>query len=159
VNEYRVTKYNPRLRDESGAFTGNDWICVGQIGDSFDGALLTAEKYAAVEGAYVTAALAFLEEAGLASLKGENLERRGVKNLEIYEGETLSLDRLRNVIPRLLREEFWCRLQCDGGFVHIGWDYYMFIGVPAPCPSAHALAGKLGLYVEDFASPYHPEPD
>ena len=39
------------------------------------------------------------------------------------------------------------------GFIHFGWDYYMYIGMPHPCPTAQARAAELGLYVEEFASP------
>jgi hypothetical protein len=48
-----------------------------------------------------------------------------------------------------------CRLQADHGFVHFRWDYYMYLGVPRPCPVAERTASELGLYVEEFASPYH----
>ena len=154
MKEFRVTKYDPALRDERGAFTGNEWISISDVGSAFDGVILTEEKYAEVERAYVDAALAFLEEAGVASLKIENLENYRIKDLEFSEGQTLSLERVRSVLPRLLRGEFWCRLQGDEAFVHIGWDYYMFVGVPHPCPAARALATDLGLYVEDFSSPY-----
>jgi hypothetical protein len=54
-----------------------------------------------------------------------------------------------------LREEFCCRLQNAAGFVHFGWDYYMYIGVPHPCPTAEALALNLGLFVEELDSPYN----
>ena len=54
----------------------------------------------------------------------------------------------------MLREELWCRLESVDGFVHIGWDYYMYIGVPHPCPEAELLAEGLGLYPERIVSPY-----
>jgi hypothetical protein len=33
-NHYRVTKYDPVLRDASGAYTGDDWIMFEQIGQT-----------------------------------------------------------------------------------------------------------------------------
>jgi hypothetical protein len=154
VNEFRVTKYDPALRDERGAFTGKEWTSFRDVGCSFDGVALTQEEYEKVESAYVNVALSFLEEGGVTTLRVASLESHRVKNLDFKEGEVQSLDRVREVIPRLLRAEFWCRLQGVEGFVHIGWDYYMFVGVPHPCPAARALAINLGLYVEDFLSPY-----
>jgi hypothetical protein len=44
-------------------------------------------------------------------------------------------------------------LEGSDGFFHFGWDHYMFIGVARLCPAARARATKLGLYVEEFASP------
>jgi hypothetical protein len=45
-------------------------------------------------------------------------------------------------------------LEGGEGFIHFGWDYYMYIGVPHPCPTARVRAADLGLYIEEFASPY-----
>ena len=58
------------------------------------------------------------------------------------------------VVRRLLRAEFWCRLEGTESFVHVGYDYYMYVGVPAACPSAEASARQFGLFVEPFRSPY-----
>ena len=44
-NHYRVTKYDPVLRDASGAYTGDDWIMFEQIGQTFDGVPLTLATY------------------------------------------------------------------------------------------------------------------
>ncbi len=116
--------------------------------------MLTREEYERVESAYVEAALAFLNEGGLTSLRIEGLENARGQVLAFGEGTVLSLEHVADVIRRVLREEFWCRLEGIRGFIHLGWDYYMYIGVPNPCPRAHAQAVELGLYVEELASPY-----
>lgn len=41
-------------------------------------------------------------------------------------------------------------------YVHFGHDYYMFIGSSTSCPLALKNIEKMGLFVEDFESPYHP---
>lgn len=74
--------------------------------------------------------------------------------LDFQNDSVLPLDRIGEIISRILREEFWCRLEGGESFIHFGWDYYMYIGVPHPCPTARARAAELGLYVEEFASPY-----
>jgi len=86
-----VTKYNPRFRKSSGAYTRDEWTSFADIGHSFGGVEL-------------------------------------------------------------------CRLEGADAFVHVGWDYYMYVGVPRPCPAACRQANDLGLYVEDFASPYRGDP-
>jgi hypothetical protein len=62
----------------------------------------------------------------------------------------------------MLRGDFWCRLESAGAFVHVGYDYYVYVGVPVESPEAAALARQLGLFVEPFRSPYseqrHAEP-
>ena len=154
MNEYRVTKYDPALRDSTGAYTNEEWTMFSDVGRSFRCVVLTESEYKQVEETYVQTALAFLAESGLAELTIKGLENPQKKRLEFSEGTILSSNRVGDVIRRLLREEFWCRLEGNGGFVHIGWDYYMYIGVSHPCPSAQSLAGDLGLYVEEFESPY-----
>jgi hypothetical protein len=73
--------------------------------------------------------------------------------LDFQNDSILPLDGISGIVRRILREEFWCRLKGSEGFIHFGWDYYMYVGVPHPCPTAEARATELGLYVEEFASP------
>src|SRR2546428_506542 len=85
-------------------------------------------------------------------------QRSGVEKprtlpLDLQNDTVLPLDRIGGIIRRILREEFWCRLERSEGFIHFCWDYYMYVGVPHPCPTAEARAAELGLYVEEFASP------
>ena len=155
MNEYRITKYNPSFRDFAGAYTRNEWISVADIGRSFAGVTLTREEYERVEGAYVETAMAFLREAGVSALRVAGLENHRGHLLNFREGSLLPLEQIGDVLRRVLREEFWCRLKGVGGFVHVGWDFYMYVGVLCPCLAARVRATELGLYVEEFSSPYN----
>jgi hypothetical protein len=159
VNEYRVTKYDPAFRDQSGAYTKVEWTLFKQIGQTFSGVLLTSDEYGRVEEAYIQAAMSFLSESGLLSMRVAGLENPQKQTLDFQNNSVLSLDRIGEIIRRILRDEFWCRLEGSDGFIHFGWDYYMYIGVPHPCPAARARAAELGLYVEEFASPYVEDED
>jgi hypothetical protein len=155
LHEFRVTKYNPANRDSSGAYLRDEWICHSQIGESFDGVILTAEEYQRVEDAYVTTALAFLEEARVSELIVSSLENHGNFPLSIIAGVAVALPDVGDIIRQLLRGTYWCRLQIATAFVHIGYDYYMYVGVPVRCPRAESLARELNLFVEQWRSPYH----
>ena len=157
--EYRVTKYNPALRDASGAYLVDDWTLVKDIGRAFGGVVLTEGEYRRVEQAYINSAICFLRAGGLNSLTAEGIENPKGLALDFGEGSVLSLEEVGDVIRQILREEFWCRLECQGGFLHFGWDYYMYIGVPHRCPEAELLAEGLGLFPEEFPSPYKEIPD
>lgn len=85
------------------------------------------------------------------------MENRNEQTLSFDEGDALSIEQIADVLRKLLREELWCRLEAADAFVHTGYDYYMYVGVPRLCPAARRHAEDLGLYVEGFASPYHPE--
>jgi hypothetical protein len=84
----------------------------------------------------------------------EGIENHRKLPLEFGNGTVLSLEQVGDVIRQMLREELWCRLEGQSGFVHIGWDYYMYIGVPHRCPKAEFLVEELGLHPELFPSPY-----
>jgi hypothetical protein len=94
-----------------------------------------------------------LRESGLFSMKVAGLENSRKQPLDFQNDSILPLDRIGEIIRRILREELWCRLESSEGFIHFSWDYYMYVGVPHPCPTAEARAAELGLYVEEFASP------
>jgi hypothetical protein len=152
--EYRVTKYNPAFRDAHGAYIADEWILFKQIGSTFGGVVLTEGEYLRVEDAYINSATAFIKEGGLNSLTVEGIENHRKLPLEFGNGTVLSLEQVGDVIRQMLREELWCRLEGQSGFVHIGWDYYMYIGVPHRCPKAEFLVEELGLHPELFPSPY-----
>jgi len=152
--EFRVTKYDPRFRSPSGAFLAEDWTAMCDIGKAFAGEVLTEARYLAVEGAYIRTALSFLKEANVAALTATGVENRRHNSGCPQEGARISNDQAATVLRGLLREEFWCRLEGDSSFIHVGYDYYMYIGVGFRCPLSEDLAGQLGLFVEEFESPY-----
>lgn len=155
--EYRVTKYDPAHRDARGAYGRDEWTALTDVGRSFGGVVLTAEEYERVEDAYVAAALTFWKEAGRPALIVRGLENANRSAAAPSEGSAVDGDpQLADVVRSVLREEFWCRLEADGCFVHLGWDYYMYIGVSTACSESLAFAAASGLFVEELASPYHP---
>ena len=153
--EYRVTKYNPAVRSEGGRYT--EWTSISDIGATFDGQVLTQSAYEEVEAAYIGVATAFLREAEAGSVSIRGLEDRKDKGASYAEGDALAPMDARAIMAQVLREELWCRLEGDRGFVHFGFDYYMYVGVASACPEAQRLAAQLGLFVEEMRSPYHPE--
>jgi hypothetical protein len=154
--EYRVTKYDPAFRDASGAYIRDEWTSVSDIGRSFGAAVLTCDAYQRVEDAYVAVALAFLREAGVSGLTIAGLENHSELPLSFGEGSLLLPEQTGEVIRQVLREKFWCRLDGRGAFIHLGYDYYMYVGVRRACPEAEQLAKELGLFAEPFPSPYQP---
>jgi len=152
--EYRVTKYDPALRDIGGAYALPEWSSFTDIGCMFNGSPLSEAEYLQVENAYIVSALEFLRESGISSLAVRELENHRGAPLTFGEGSNLSLDQLKTALSRILREEFWCKLEGRDSFIHIGYDYYMYVGVPACCSRAEQVASGLGLFVEPFQSPY-----
>lgn len=154
MNEYRITKYDPQLRDARGAYSlPNEWTSYSDV----DRGIVSLQDYLATERSYVETAAAFLGEAGVAIIAARAVEnRRGAKSAPA-EGMLLRPSEWERSFRAVLREEWWCRFESEEAFVHFGWDYYMYVGVPRTPLRACAAASGRGLFVEPFTSPYHPE--
>lgn len=154
--EYRITKYDPALRSANGAYARREWTSKSDIGRSFEGVELTPAAYQRVEDAYIDVALAFLAESGIRAMRIRYLEKRD-KVLPFGNGSILSMEQVATMIRGMLREDIWCKLEATHAFVHIGYDYYMYVGVPSATPNAQIYASTQGLFVEPFRSPYADE--
>jgi hypothetical protein len=153
--EYRITKYDPAIRNRGEQYT--EWTAFSHIGASFDGTVLTQAVYEKVETAYIAVATAFLREVDAGSVSIRGLETQKAKGSPYVEGAALTPMDAGEIMAKVLRDELWCRFEADRAFVHFGWDYYMYVGVASTCPDAERLAAKLGLFVEGMRSPYHPD--
>jgi len=156
--EYRVTKYDPAQRDPDGAYRRDEWTSFSDIGKSFGGQMFTAESYAQTEQAYLTTVDNFCAEAPIHYLTIVGLENYGdyrTTLFELREGGIVAQSEIQEAVRCLLREQFWCRLE-DGKirFVHVGYDYYLYVGVPSPCSESIRIAHSRGLFVEKYESPY-----
>lgn len=144
-----MTKYDPALRDESGAYSvADEWTEFDDVGHK-----VSHGEYERVETAYLRTAVAFLEDAGVTHIQVRGLEERGTSST-LAEGQILQPDQWRAAFRAVLRNEVWCRFESESAFVHFGWDLYMYIGTPRPSSAASTLASELGLFVEEFESPY-----
>ena len=168
MNQWRVTKYNPKFRDEFGHYTLiEEWTCPSQIGKTINGKEFTLDEYLRVEAAYINSVIKFMEESNVDSLRVLQLEcdiSKEDKKSPLYEKEfeklilkedaVLNKDEIRLICKMVLRNFLWCNLYSMGFFVHFGWDYYMYIGSNVNCVTANKFATNNGLFVERCTSPY-----
>ena len=150
-----MTKYDPALRDEHGAYTGNDWTMFDQIGETFGDVPLTLSTYLDVEARHLAAMASFLEENGTSVVIAEGVENHN-RTFRVSEGARISQVEAIDAVRQMLRGEGWCRLADDDRFyIHAGWDYYLYIGTEHRCERSVALAESKGLFVDrDLPSPY-----
>jgi hypothetical protein len=155
LHHYRLTKYDPLLRDPSGAYTGDDWTMFEQIGQIFDGVRLTLSTYLDVEAQHLLVLASFLEESGTSRVTAVDVENAD-QTFRVSEGASLPPTEAIEAVRQMLRAEGWCRLIDDDRFyIHVGWDYYLYVGSEDPCERSVALATDRGLFVDrDFPSPY-----
>jgi hypothetical protein len=157
MREFRITKYDPHLRDERGRFLKDDWTSVSDVGRTFLGAELSLERYKTVELAYISVVQHFLEEAEVDFLQARGVENHRSADGVPQEGSLVRHESIPAVVGAMLREEFWCRLESTHAFVHVGYDYYMYVGVSHECQNSVKFAQEQGLFVESFVSPHHLE--
>jgi len=156
--KYRITKYNPQNRDKNGHYLVNEWTSFSHIGQAFDSITLSEEEYYRFEDAYISSAVSFLQEAGIDALRITQLENSQAyqeARLDIRRDKTYTLTEAETLFRLVLREKIWCKFEWqDKAYVHFGWDYYMYLGVPCNCLESIRHAGQKGLFVEPFDSPY-----
>jgi hypothetical protein len=154
-----VTKYAPALRDERGAFTGDDWTSVGDVDGSFGGEVLTLHRYLEVESHHLQVVAAFLTEAGADHTTVRHPERVEARWWPV-EGERLTRLESVDVVREMLRERGFCRLEAHREvYIHVGDDYYVYMGGNVPSEQTRLVAAQVELFVDSpFVSPYHVDP-
>lgn len=157
---WRVTKFNPLHRDESGSYKIKDeWTAYSEIGSK-----VSEEEYLETEEKYINAVLSFMNEMNVDKLYLKDLElhSEGVMEqnassfmLTMWLGKEVSKQEIKELIKLTLRESIWCSLSYKKQFsVHFGYDYYMYIGAAKDCPKARTKVITSGLFVEEFSLKY-----
>jgi len=165
--QWRITKYNPKNRDELGNYQKNEWTSIIDVGKKFDGIEFSLGEYLTYESAYIDAITRIMNENNVESIKIEALEKMKFVNYADFSKqrekkifESLKKDMLVSTlyvvqIAKLaLREMIWCKLSCNRVFVHFGYDFYMYIGSEQPAKEAIRTITDNILFVEDMVSPY-----
>lgn len=157
---YKITKYDPSCYGVAGHYLKDEWTSISEIGKTFDGTALTLAEYERVENAYLAAVRAFADAAGIDRLQVRDVEvRDDTPRWELRDGQYVSLSLAIEICREMLREgTIWCALEEGEDFyVHVGYDYYMYIGVNASADAREAVHSvrQLGLFVEEnWLSPY-----
>jgi len=152
MNQYRVTKYNPVYRNQSGTYLLDEWTDFSDIGKVFSGSVLTAEEYYKVEKNYIKMCIAVWIESAHPELSVRNVEKYS-DNIRVPkcikdEGQ------LEVIVKEILENELWAKLECRNLFFHFGWDYYMYIGTEIEKAIIEDYAKKNNLFVEEMKSPH-----
>jgi hypothetical protein len=165
---WRITKYNPKYRDESGAYKKDEWTSVYDMGKEFNGREFTLDSYIESENSYVQAITIIMNGNNINFLVIDGLEKNGYSNdiatsgidideyiKSIKNDMTVHVKGIDLFARIVLREMIWCKLINDSKmFVHFGYDYYMYIGSCEKLEIEINLIRNIGLFVEEMDSPY-----
>lgn len=166
---WRITKYNPKNRNSNGVYLIKDeWTSYSEVGNTIDGKTFTYQEYLEVENSYVSSIIFFMECNNLENLRIAHLEKSfTLDNKDTYLSENMKNDfnvvkngldidknKIDSIARLVLREKLWCKFESKDMFVHFGWDYYMYIGSSKACEKSIKKIQELGLFVEEYISPY-----
>lgn len=157
---WRITKYDPKNRDERGSYLDDkEWTCFPEVGTK-----VSEEDYLKTESNYINAITTFMDEMGLNKVYLNALEvwSDEVANQNasgflsnMWVGKGVTTQEINELAKLTLRNVIWCKLSYKNDFfVHFGYDYYMYIGANKDCPNARKKVRASGLFVENFNSPY-----
>jgi len=172
--EYMITKYDQSQRDETGRYVGpSSWTCYSDAGKKFDGKTLTLKECLLVEEKYINAAIKLFDLSKLPYLRLTRVKfHEAIKNEVHSQGEPLYdpefelinfsedakilPENLRIILKMIFRGYGWASLEWKNKFyVHIGWDFYMYIGITSEDQNILNDIRSSGLYVDhDKPSPY-----
>ena len=159
---WRITKYNPKNRNEKGHYLIDEWTAYSDIGKNINGKVLTYPEYLTIENAYINAISLFMNCNNLTELSVFRLEKyfETTKDLRldttattlfqrIKKGLTLNKNEVEAAARLVLREELWCLLRSVNTMViRFGFDYYMYIGSTKQCDDVIKKIQQSRLFVE-----------
>lgn len=151
MNSFRISKYDPDKRAEPG-YLESQWTSISDVGDTFDGGVLTMNEYLRVEGLHLSFIREFLSACKADVLKIEALEDH--KGFGWENGEEIFLDGILEFSKGALREWYWAKLESNKAFIHFGYDYYVYVGTSLDYATVKEIAVRNKLYCEDIPSPY-----
>ena len=172
--EYMITKYDQSQRNEHGAYIGpSAWTSYSDVGETFDGKELTTEECLRVENAYISAAIKLFEKSGLPHLRltridapewqKEDLRSTGgplydsaFEAIEFTEDAIVLPEDMRTVLQMIFRDFASASLEWrDKFYIHIGWDFYMYVGTHKADYGIVDSLNTTDLYIDrNYPSPY-----
>jgi hypothetical protein len=173
MKKYRITKYNPKLRNELGYYSDNDWTDISDIGNIFNGKSLSKTEYLEVETDYINSIIKVLQENNqdylrlvsydkvafdffLKSQKKDWTYLDGLGSLSLYEDKKVHLQEIELLIKMNLRAFLGMTLEIKGKFyIHFGYDLYMYIGCPKVSTELRNQLNNTSIYIEESDSPYY----
>lgn len=166
MNEYRISKYNPKYRDAKGCYCNVEWNYYSDIGTFYNGELFTLDNYIDIENKYINAIISIMNKMGIKAMTITRLERHNdsfdtntseemiALNAELKENCLISILKIPALCKLILREYIWAKLTSHEMFVHFSDEYYMYIGINDECSEELKKIEESGLFVEQHYSPY-----
>lgn len=149
---YRIAKYN-LSGYENGVFTRDDWTDYSDIGQVFNGELLTEETYLMVENQYIKVAQCLFANTCQEEISIVNLQKYQ-SDLPWVNNQAVGKTQLTEIMRDCFRNKCWCRLHAEDFYIHFGYDFYMYVGCALSHNEVLKICTENRLYAVEQASPY-----
>lgn len=155
AHELRVSRYRPGVPQSA----TSTWTSMSDVGQLFDDGLLSLAEYERVEQLYLAALASLLDAAGRPELTVSEVQvapSASAAARAVRDGARVGVAEALEICRLELREELSCRLDDDQRFyVHVGFDFYLYVGCERLSPSVIAAIEGSGLFIEHkVPSPY-----
>jgi len=155
THELRLSRYEPGALQSA----TSTWTSISDVGQLFDDGLLSQAEYERVEDLYLVALESLLKDAGRPELTVSDLQLAPLASAParvVREGARVGVAEALEICRLELRDELSCRLDDDERFyVHVGFDFYVYVGCERLTPSVSAAIERSGLFIErGVPSPY-----
>ena len=168
MKNYRITKYNPKNRNNEGHYQLDEWTCPSEKGTFFDGVEFKSDEYFDIESKYIKAAIKLIESCNLDHLRVVSLDSNYMEEnfidpdsqwllddefqaVKLFEDKSLNILEIETVLKMILRNFMGCSLEVNGELkLHFGYDYYMYASLPLIEQSTISYIESMGLYCEDL---------
>ncbi|WP_182376506.1 hypothetical protein [Nocardioides sp. WS12] len=130
-------------------FDDGTWTSISDVGDSFNGVVLTMASYLMAEQAHLDSLRAMAVESGASRFR-----------VEVDRSATMGLDELMDQVRSALREEpacgYWWTSEDFDFAIIVGYDYHLYVASHVECSHGLEVARAAGLHprVQDGPSPY-----
>lgn len=165
-NEYRITKYNPKFRNNLGHYLRDEWIDYSEIGKFFMDEEFTYEEYIKKENSYISVISFIIDKKKNKYIQIKNAAKdireldkntsSSMKSImsKIKNGAFIEVGDVPDLCRLILRGHIWAKIYTLSLFIHFGYDYYMYIGFTGRCSGLTRKVKECGLFIERFKSPY-----
>lgn len=152
MNYYKISKYNPH-NYFNGIYMLDEWTDYSDIGEQFQGKILTEEEYISVENNYISCVEDIVEQVGVAGFFVKSYENYE-DDMKWKENQYIEKNLLHEIVKACLRNTCWCKLENQNMFIHFGYDFYLYVAFPMEEAIMDKICIKNSLYCMKQKSPY-----
>lgn len=124
--KFRVSKYDPKFRDENGCYVKNEWTSFSDINKDFDGVKFLEKDYLKIEKRYINFIFDLLNILKINTVKISKQEPKKLfakKKFNVQDGWFLI------IVQEMLREKFWAKISAIDLEIYMGYDFYLHIDI------------------------------